>query len=123
MRFARLLQICAIGSAMLLGLACGAAHADDCKEPVEGSNDAPIFSPPIAAVVTGKGRLQFYSAPNAHCALDGVFVIPKDELVAYAMTSDGWWSVMYLNPRTGNDVSGWVRSDRLKQTGTVGPKQ
>jgi hypothetical protein len=55
--------------------------------------------------------------------MSGVFVIPKDELVAYAMTSDGWWSVMYLNPRTGDDVSGWVRSDRLKQTGTMGPKQ
>jgi hypothetical protein len=55
--------------------------------------------------------------------MSGVFVIPKDALVAYARTSDGWSSVMYINPRTGNDVSGWVRSDRLKQIGTVGPKQ
>jgi len=29
---------------------------------------------------------------------------------------------MYVNPRTGNDVSGWVRSARLKETGTMGPK-
>jgi hypothetical protein len=55
--------------------------------------------------------------------MSGVFVIPKDELVAYAETDDGWSSVMYVNPRTGNTVSGWVRSARLKQTGTVGPKQ
>jgi hypothetical protein len=108
MSLARILLICAIGSAALLGLGT-AAHADDCKEPVEGSNNTPMFSPPIAAVVTGSGRLQFYSAPNSHCVMTGVFVIPKDELVAYAMTSDGWWSVMYLNPKTGNDVSGWVR--------------
>ncbi len=37
-------------------------------------------------------------------------------------TSDGWSQVMYA-PGTGDDVSGWVRSDRLKETGTVGPKQ
>jgi hypothetical protein len=122
MNLARILLICATGSAALFGAGI-AAHADDCKEPKEGAKNVPMFSPPIAAVVTGTGRLQFYSAPNPHCVMNGVFVIPKDELVAYAMTSDGWWSVMYLNPRTGNDVSGWVRGDRLKQTGTVGPKQ
>jgi hypothetical protein len=119
----RRLLTCIIFSAMLVSAFAGIARADDCKEPVEGSKDAPIFSPPIAAVVTGAGRLQFYSAPNLRCVMSGVFVIPKDALVAYARTSDGWSSVMYINPRTGNDVSGWVRSDRLKQTGTVGPKQ
>jgi hypothetical protein len=30
---------------------------------------------------------------------------------------------MYVNPRTGADVSGWVKSARLRRTGTVGPKQ
>jgi len=30
---------------------------------------------------------------------------------------------MYNNPRTNNDVSGWVRTDRLRVTGTMGPKQ
>jgi hypothetical protein len=28
---------------------------------------------------------------------------------------------MFINPRTGGDVSGWVRSARLKDAGTVGP--
>ena len=82
----------------------------------------PIFSPPLAHVVTGSGRLQFYSAPNLRCAISGVFVIPNDKLVAYAQTDDGWSSVMYVNPRTGADVSGWVRSERLKATGTMGPR-
>ena len=54
--------------------------------------------------------------------MDGVFVIPRDELISYAETSDGWTSVMYTNPRTNNIVQGWVRSARLKQTGAIGPK-
>jgi hypothetical protein len=98
------------------------AQTPDCKEPNTGTKDVPIFSPPLGHVVTGSGRLQFYSAPNAACAIDGVFVIPKDFLVGYAQTDSGWTSVMYVNPRTGADVSGWVRSERLKVTGTMGPK-
>ncbi len=93
----------------------------DCKEPPTGTNKVPMFSPPLGERVTGAGRLQFYSAPNANCAMSGVFVIPKDELVAYAQSDDGWTSVMYVNPKTGDDVSGWVRSSRLKVIGTEGP--
>lgn len=103
-------------------LASPAASAA-CQAPETGTGKVPIFSPPLAQTVTGTGRLQFYSAPDSHCPLKGVFVIPRDELVAYAQTRDGWSSVMYLNPKTGSDVSGWVRSARLKTTGTVGPKQ
>jgi hypothetical protein len=110
-------------AAALIGIAALPAFADDCKEPEAGSEHVPIFSPPLADVVTGAGRLQFYSAPNERCAMSGVFVVPKDELVAYAETDDGWSSVMYMNTRTGNTVQGWVRSARLKQTGTMGPKQ
>ena len=109
---------------VLAGLlsASALAQTPDCTEPKTGTNDVPIISPPVSNVVTGSGRLQFYSAPNAACAIDGVFVIPKDFLVAYARTDSGWTSVMYINPRTGADVSGWVRSERLKVTGTMGPK-
>jgi hypothetical protein len=108
---------------LLLAFLGAPALAENCKEPKTGTKDVPIFSPPLAHLVTGSGRLQFYSAPNLRCAMNGVFVIAKDELVAYAQTDDGWSSVMYVNPRTGADVSGWVRSERLKATGTVGPKQ
>ena len=92
----------------------------DCREPETGTKNISVFSPPLSAVVTDAGRLQFYSAPNANCAMAGVFVVPKDELITYAQSNDGWSSVMYSNPRSGNDVSGWVRSSRLKETGTVG---
>jgi hypothetical protein len=115
--------ICSALIVGLLGASVRAQIPSSCKEPQEGTKSVPLFSPPLAHVVTGAGRLQFYSAPNLHCPISGVFVIPKDELVAYAQTDDGWSSVMYLNPRTGNDVSGWVRSARLKETGTVGPRQ
>jgi hypothetical protein len=91
-----------------------------CKEPEAGTKNVPMFSPPLSEIVIGAGRLQFYSAPNANCAMTGVFVIPGDELIAYAQSDDRWSSVMYSNPRTGNHVSGWVRSSRLKATGTVG---
>jgi hypothetical protein len=95
----------------------------DCNEPETGTDNVPIFSPPLGEMVVGKGRLQFYSAPKLDCAMKGIFVIPKDQLIAYAESDDGWSSVMYQNPRNGDHVSGWVRSSRLKQTGTVGPAQ
>ncbi|GLR89143.1 hypothetical protein [Bradyrhizobium iriomotense] len=61
-----------------------------CKEQELGGKDAPMLSPPMANVVTGAGRLQFYSAPNPACAMNGIFVIRRDELIAYAQTDDGW---------------------------------
>jgi hypothetical protein len=94
-----------------------------CAEPPAGSEQAPALSPPLSQIVTGTDRLQFHSAPDSACAMKGAFIIPKDEVIAYAQTRDGWSSVMYLNPKTGGDVSGWVKSARLRTIGTVGPKQ
>jgi hypothetical protein len=123
------------GKALLACIVCGfimsgplgdtalAAPKDGCKEPQTGTTAVPIFSPPLAVVVIGAGRLQFHSAPNSRCAMNGVFVVPRDEMVSYAQTRSGWSSVMYTNPRTGNVVQGWVQSSRLKETGTVGPRQ
>jgi hypothetical protein len=74
----------------------------------------------LGEVVIGSGRLQFYSAPNLNCIMPGVFVIPKDELIAYAQSDDGWSSVMYSNPKSRDTVSGWVKLSRLKATGTMG---
>ena len=93
--------------ALLAGIACGSAFvgafgtpalAEGCKEPETGTKESPIFSPPIANVTVGTGRLQYYLAPNIRCSMEGIFVIPRDRLIAYAQTNDGWSSVMYLNP-------------------------
>lgn len=96
---------------VLSGLLPGAALAGaSCREPETGTKTIPVFSPPLSEVVVGTGRLQFYSAPRIGCPMPGVFVIAKDELIAYAQSNDGWTFVMYSNPRTGKTVSGWVRS-------------
>ncbi len=104
----------------------GAASARDiksCREPAAGSDKAPLISPPRGNVVIGTGRLQFYSAPSVHCAMKGVFVVRSDVLISYAATSDGWVSVMYESPKSAVSVTGWVRGDRLRVTGTMGPAQ
>ena len=83
---------------LFLGSLAAPAFAEvpsNCTEPKTGTKDVPIFSPPLAHVVTGSGRLQFHSAPNAACAMNGVFVIPKDFLVAYAQTDSGWRAWKY----------------------------
>jgi len=107
----------------LLALLCthGAfAGPANCQSPEIGSAAAPRFSPPLSAVVVATGRLPFYSAPNPLCPIAGTFIIPKDEVVVYARTNDGWSSVMYMG---GNYEQGWVRSARLKLGGTMGPSQ
>ena len=113
-----LMAACAV--ACLSPFPASATTPGGCKEPKTGTNQVPIFSPPLSKVVIGTGRLQFYSAPNAACRVNGVFVIPGDSLVAYAETKDGWTSVMYLG---GSSPEGWVRSARLRTSGTVGPAQ
>ena len=114
------IQLSAIQIGFAVTLAISGPAFADCKEPETGTKNIPLFSPPLGEIVVGTGRVQFYSAPNVDCVMTGVFVIPKDELIAYAQSSDGWTSVMYSNPRNGNSVSGWVRSSRLKEAGTVG---
>lgn len=108
---------------LLIGALLSQPAQAACTEPQAGSDQAPALSPPLSQVVTGTGRLQFHSAPSSACPMKGVFIIPKDEVIAYAQTRDGWSSVMYLNPRTENDVSGWVRSARLRTIGMIGPKR
>jgi hypothetical protein len=121
MSFAKALFLCLAGAAALAAPALGGQA--NCHSPEIGTDAAPIVSPPLGAVVVGAGRLQFYSAPNSGCPIAGIFVIPKDEVIIHAQTDDGWSSVDYMGAKDGSDVSGWVRSGRLKTTGTMGPTQ
>jgi hypothetical protein len=84
-------------------------------------NEEVFFSPPATHEVIGDERLYFYTAPNDNCRSKDVFVIPGDTLITYTEFK-GWYSVMYINPKTGKDYDGWVRSERLKRTGTIRPK-
>jgi hypothetical protein len=110
------------GAALLVSLS-GDAFAEmrpACKAPTPGSSRAPLVSPPIEYAVVGAGGLPFYSAPDVRCPMPGVFVIPKDRLVVYVITDDGWAQTTYFG---GVNPSGWVRFGRLKDMGAMGPKQ
>lgn len=80
-----------------------------------------FLNPPSTHAVIGEGRLYFHVAPNDACRSKDVFVIPGDELIAYT-EFNGWYSVMYLNPETGEDFNGWVKSERLQMIGAIRPK-
>lgn len=114
-------RVAGIAIALLLSTGPALANAN-CTEPQTGTKDVPVLSPPLSQTVVGAGRLQFFSAPYALCRMSGVFIVPGDEVIAYAQTANGWTSVMYSNPKTGNAVSGWVKSSRLKDVGTIRPK-
>jgi len=86
------------------------AAADDCS----GADTAADSAVSLRArrQVLGTGRLQFYSAPHEGCPLRGVFILPGEPVVALLQASR-FTAVHYVNPRTGGQASGWVRSDRL----------
>ncbi|MDH4391017.1 MAG: photosynthetic reaction center cytochrome PufC [Aquabacterium sp.] len=63
--------------------------------------------------LTGGGRVQFHSAPDAGCVMQGIFAL-SGEPVEAAREIAGYTLVWYRNPRTGGEASGWVRSGRLQ---------
>jgi photosynthetic reaction center cytochrome c subunit len=67
---------------------------------------------PAPRQVLGQGRLQFYAAPDEACPLRGVFILPGEPVVALQELPQ-FTAVHYVNPRTGNQAAGWVRSARL----------
>jgi hypothetical protein len=100
-----------------------AAIAADCTTLDQQGNEKGIRVPESNAVIEtiGQGRVQFYSGPDEGCAMKGTFILPHEQLTAYG-TYLGFTSVMYMNPKTGNDVEGWIKSSRVKYTGYgIGP--
>ncbi|WP_196319548.1 hypothetical protein [Burkholderia cepacia] len=74
-------------------------------------------------VVTGKGRLPFFSAPDDACRIDGLFIVEHDRVDARAEYGR-FTSVVYLNSRTRGSAEGWVQTARLKPDGTgIAPRQ
>lgn len=106
-------------------MACSPAFADQAacdKILKKAEQDEVTLSPVSSYKVTGSGRLHFHTAPTADCVNKDVFVVPGDRLIAYSEYK-GWFSVMYMNFKTGKERSGWVESKRLKLAGTMAPKQ
>ncbi len=74
-------------------------------------------------VVIGKGRLQFYSAPDLGCKQSVTFILAGESVDAH-LEYNGFTSVLYINPKTGAEALGWVLTSRLKENGYgIGPKQ
>ncbi len=107
----------AIFASLLVSAVLGAAEPN-CKAIDAQANEAGTRIPGHLAIheVTGRGRLQFYSAPSEACVMPGIFVVPKDHLIAY-VEYGGYTAVMYTNPRTEGEAQGWVRTERLRATG------
>ncbi|WP_228026946.1 photosynthetic reaction center cytochrome PufC, partial [Pseudaquabacterium pictum] len=63
--------------------------------------------------VNAGGRLQFHSAPNADCVMQGVFVLTGEPVEADREIG-GFTLVWYRNVRTGGEAIGWVKSNRLQ---------
>ena len=108
-------------AAVLLSATC-AAEVDCWKVQKQAEERSAGFYPRRSYSVGGKGRLYFHSAPDTGCRFKDIFVIPGDSLVVYSSFNE-WYEVMYINPKTGEDFSGWVRSERLKFSGTLGPSE
>ena len=104
---------------------CASAHAVSCEQleseaPLRGAH---IMGYQSGHTAVGKGRVQFYSGPTEKCKMPGVFILPGQTVNGY-IRYRGFTSVMYLNPKTGEDTTGWVRSTRLQFNGTgIAPKQ
>jgi len=65
-----------------------------------------------ARMVTGRGRLQFFQAPDARCVMAGVFILGGEPVAAVA-EHQGYTAVRYRHPRTGVETTGWVISTRV----------
>ncbi|TAM55056.1 MAG: hypothetical protein EPN57_03310 [Paraburkholderia sp.] len=114
-----------IGVALSL-LACqGVSNAVDCQKLSDLASRDGIFVPRDDAgrTVIGKGRLQFYSAPDYSCVMRGVFVIKGQTVNAYTEYRK-FTSVVYLSDKREKPIVGWVRTNRLTPNGIgVAPAQ
>lgn len=103
---------------MLLVFPCF-AEKNRCDEIAAKAEEEQYHVRPIQGLrVIGSKRLYFHGAPDKSCAKK-TYVIPGDDLTAYSEWQ-GWFSVQYISKKTGKISSGWVRTDRVEITGTMG---
>ncbi|HDI3032921.1 TPA: hypothetical protein PL572_001565 [Cronobacter turicensis] len=111
--------------ALLITLLSFTSQANDfCSKLSTKADDerAIIQSSESGYKTSGKGRVYFYSAPSEKCRIKNTFIIPGDLVNAYADFGD-YTYIMYFT-KDGKDVEGWVRTDRLVETGTgIGPSE
>ena len=102
-----------------------ALSAVDCEKlNASASQDGDfIMGDRAGRVVVGHGRLQFYSAPDYSCKMQGVFILPSEQVDAYS-NYNGFTRVIYLGAKQGGPTIGWVRKSRLRANGIgIAPPQ
>lgn len=86
---------------------------NDCTEE---SLDIGVISPREFGEVTGKGRAYFHVAPFDKCVSSNAFIIPGDKVIGYNFYED---FIFVMFTKDSKIVSGWIRNDRIKSTGSM----
>lgn len=118
------MRILACWGAIFVGCGIsGPVHAVDCERvATEAEDKGAVIIPRAVFEVTGKGRLQFYSAPSLNCVMTGVFVVRGDSLISY-VDFNQWMKIAYVR-KDGEMIEGWVSDvSRLKYSGRIGVKE
>jgi len=95
------------------------AKCDQLNAKLSGPDDN--FRPPLSAKAEPKApskRVYLRSAPDEHCAAGQPFIVRGDSVTVYKPYKD-WMQVMYVS-KSGDDYTGWVKEDEIKETGTMG---
>lgn len=111
--------LCALGLTLAATHALAAPDAKRCEAINATAQQGAGFHPPLSARVVGSGRAALYLAPDEACK-DTKFLIPRDSVAVYTPYKQ-WMYVMFVHPKSGVDTSAWIREERLKTTGTLGP--
>lgn len=102
-------------SALIVAISNISEANADCASLNKAATNAGVYIPGDDAgrTVIGKGRLQFYSAPDLSCSIKGTFILRGESVDAY--TEYGrFTSVVYLGSKSKFPIIGWVESRRLK---------
>ncbi|GGC66033.1 hypothetical protein GCM10011396_11260 [Undibacterium terreum] len=107
--------------AMLISPYAGATESVCAKASVKAEKEKILVPAYMSGrKVIGKGEAYFYTAPDEQCQVKNIFIIPNDVVQAYSDV-ENFTYVIYWNVK-GKDVSGWMLSSRLVDTGTgIGP--
>lgn len=104
---------------MFLCSGSGSAIADQCVSAAAKAETEKVLIPGYQSgrMIVGKGRAYFFASPHIMCGNKKVFVVPGDQVNAYAEYNEFTW-VLYLHPKTGVETEGWLLTERLEPTGT-----
>jgi hypothetical protein len=105
-----MLRIFSIVFTMIFSLNIFAAEVD-CKSLDKVAKDSSWHRPYLGEVI-GKGRAQFYSAPNYKCPIKDKFIIKGNGVGIYS--TFGKWSQIIYPAGTEEDSGVWILTSRLK---------